>query len=186
MMPDEPTKTCPDCGGEYAPHGQVCAKCGKALVWVKEGKIPVPPPPEDEAGVCLREGRVGYIRELGEVLTTKRIGNSIRFHHAVPESGAAGSVYGIYVSPDDLDAAKEAERVHWLKGAPEHATTYRYEEQELAGSCPACGTALPEGAVECPECGLTVGVADVAECPACETEIPGDAEVCPNCGAEFE
>ena len=101
-----------------------------------------------------------------------------------PKAGTAH--YGLYVLPDDLDAAKEIDRAHWLKGAPEHASSYRYTAQELKGACPACETALPEGAAECPECGLTVGATETAECPACEADVPADAEKCPNCGAEFE
>ena len=119
-----------------------------------------------------------------DALTTNQIRNSIRLDRASPESGAAR--YGLFVSPDDIDSAKEVDRKHWIKGAPEHAASYRYSEQELAGTCPACETAVPQGAAECPECGLVVGTAETAECPACEADVPADAEKCPNCGVEFE
>lgn len=79
------------------------------------------------------------------------------------------------------------DRAHWLKGAPEHAESFRYEGQELAGVCPACSTKLPANAAECPECGLAVGFEeDVVLCPDCDAEVGDEVTRCPNCGAEFE
>ena len=95
-------------------------------------------------------------------------------------------MFELFVSPGDVDSAKEIDRVLWLKGAPDHASSYRYTEQELAGKCPACETSLPEGCGECPECGLAVGTVESAECPACNVEAPANVEKCPNCGVEFE
>ena len=181
-MTRDQTKTCPDCGGEYALHGEVCAECGKPLV-LALGEPPRPLREQDD-GVCLREGKIDNLTELSRLLTEKHIRSSVRLQHANPESGLAR--YGIYVLQDDLEAATEIDRVYWLRGAPEHASSYRYSEQELKGTCPACEAALPEGAAKCPDCGLVIGATETAECPACETDVPADAEKCPNCGAEFE
>lgn len=77
--------------------------------------------------------------------------------------------------------------MHWLRGAPEHASTFKYEEQDLQGVCPACSTSIPEGAVECPECGLVVNPdAEVILCPECDAEVGSEVDRCPNCGIEFE
>ncbi len=183
-MSQDQTKTCPDCAGEYELHGEVCADCGKPLVFKSESGALPPPLREQDEGVCLREGRIDDLSELSGLLAKKHIRNVVQLHRESPKAGTAR--YGLYVLPDDLDAAKEIDRAHWLKGAPEHASSYRYTAQELKGACPACETALPEGVAECPECGLTVGATETAECPACEADVPVDAEKCPNCGAEFE
>ena len=86
----------------------------------------------------------------------------------------------------DEAAAQELDRVHWLRGAPEHAASFKYEEQELRGVCPACSSTIPEGAAECPECGLVVGEEEGAVCPQCGAEVGDEVPRCPNCGVEFE
>lgn len=91
------------------------------------------------------------------------------------------------MTTDDEDTAKEIDRVHWLQGAPDHASSFRYEEQELKGVCPACTSTIPEGSAECPECGLLVNPgAEAAVCPECNAEVGEDVDRCPNCGVEFE
>jgi hypothetical protein len=91
------------------------------------------------------------------------------------------------VTTEDETAAKEIDRVHWLRDAPEHASSYEYTGQELQGVCPACDTAVPEGTAECPECGLVVNPeAEVVLCPECDTEVGHEVNKCPNCGVEFE
>jgi predicted amidophosphoribosyltransferase len=91
------------------------------------------------------------------------------------------------VTTTDEAAAREIDRVHWLRGAPEQASSFRYEEQELQGVCPACSTSIPEGAAECPECGLVVNPeADIAVCPECDAEVGLEVKRCPSCGVEFE
>lgn len=91
------------------------------------------------------------------------------------------------MTTDDETAAREIDRSHWLRGAPEHASSYKFEAQELQGVCPACLSSVPDGAAECPECGLVVNPeAEVAVCPKCDAEVGDEAKRCPNCGVEFE
>jgi len=91
------------------------------------------------------------------------------------------------VTITDETAAREIDRKHWLRDAPEHATSFRYAEQELQGVCPACSYSIPEGSAECPECGLVVNPeAEVAVCPECDTEVGAEVKRCPHCGVEFE
>jgi predicted amidophosphoribosyltransferase len=91
------------------------------------------------------------------------------------------------VKPTDLAAAKEIDRVQWLRGAPEQAASFNYEEQESKGVCPACTTPVPEGSAECPECGLMVNPdAELVLCPKCDAEVGHDDSKCPKCGVEFE
>ena len=87
----------------------------------------------------------------------------------------------------DETAAKEIDRRHWLRGAPEHASSFIYTEQELQGVCPACSATLPQGAAECPECGLVVNPeVEIAVCPDCGAEVGDEVKQCPKCGVEFE
>jgi RNA polymerase subunit RPABC4/transcription elongation factor Spt4 len=91
------------------------------------------------------------------------------------------------VTTADETAAREIDRDHWLHGAPEHASSFRYQEQELQGVCPACSSSIPEGSAECPECGLVVNPeVESAACPECDAEVDDEVKQCPNCGAEFE
>jgi hypothetical protein len=111
----------------------------------------------------------------------------IRFHGGAPGSCPSKTRYGLYVAADDEAAAKEIDHAHWIKGAPERGASFKYEEQELKGVCPACETALPEGAIECPECGLVVRYdEEVSTCPECDTPVGDEVMKCPKCGAEFE
>jgi ribosomal protein L40E len=198
-MHGNPIKICPKCGAEYTVDALICADCDVQLVLAQEGdKKPIVPITEDEELVCIREDQVNYLREVSEHINQAGLPTFIRFLHEVPKRGPAGSVYGLFVRPDDAEAAKEIVRVHWLQGAPEDAASYEYKEQELAGVCPACSTPVPEESAECPNCGLVVkareeiiGPGDEEEvdgyvCPSCGTEVDEDATKCPNCRAEFE
>jgi predicted amidophosphoribosyltransferase len=78
------------------------------------------------------------------------------------------------VRPWDLDSARESEpRV----AAPALAPL------DDADGCPACGERLPEGALECPGCGLMLAQPDA--CPNCGVELPPHAPSCRRCGHEF-
>jgi hypothetical protein len=91
------------------------------------------------------------------------------------------------VSNDNAAAARELDRRHWLRGAPEEAATFEYSEQELGGVCPACSARIPEGSTECAECGLVVNPeANMARCPDCDAIVGDEVSRCPNCGIEFE
>lgn len=81
------------------------------------------------------------------------------------------------VRPWDLDAARESP-------APRVAAPVVAEPSEPdPGACPACGEALPEGAVECPGCGLMMAQPDA--CPNCGVELEPHAANCRRCGFEF-
>lgn len=90
------------------------------------------------------------------------------------------------MTSEDESEAREIDRHHWLRGAPEHAADFQYDPQ-AAGVCPACSAPVAADTAECPECGLLVNPeAEKAVCPECETEVGFEVNQCPNCGAEFE
>lgn len=87
---------------------------------------------------------------------------------------------------DEVEA-REIDRVRWLKDAPDEASSFRYQEQELKGVCPACSAPITEDSAECPACGLMVNPdAEVAVCPECDAQVGFEVKRCPNCGVEFE
>ena len=186
-MKEEPIKICSDCGAEYSLHAQSCADCGGKLVFPQDYKERFVPLEEEEEQICIREGVIDLIEELKEHMTKSGIRAVIRLHRETPKACPTGTLYGLYVTPADEAAAKEISRTHWLQGAPDHATSFRYSEQELAGVCPACSTSIPEKSAECPECGLIVkSEEETATCPDCDAEVGDEVNKCPNCGAEFE
>jgi hypothetical protein len=109
------------------------------------------PPPESEGPpeeyrrvFACHEG--APLREASDLLTAAGIqfrvsGSATGFAVYVPEgevSAAAAALrgrQGVLVLPDDAEPTIGAQ----------------------GGTCPACGTSVPAGAAECPECGLVVG-----------------------------
>ncbi|UCG53195.1 MAG: hypothetical protein JSW58_06475 [Candidatus Latescibacterota bacterium] len=186
-MKEEPVKICSSCGAEYSLRAEVCADCGGKLVSPQDFEKRYIPLAEEEEQVLIREGSVGYLQELVEHMKKQGIRAAIRFHGGTPGACPSRTRYGLYVTTADETAAKEVDRNYWLRGAPDHAMSFEYTEQELQGSCPACSCAIPEGSLECPKCGLVVkSDDDVAICPDCDAEVGDEVMRCPNCGAEFE
>jgi len=79
------------------------------------------------------------------------------------------------VRPWDLDAAR--------KSAATRIVTPGLADLDDPGACPACGERLPEGALECAGCGLTLAQPDA--CPNCGTELEAHAAKCRRCGHDF-
>jgi ribosomal protein L40E len=191
-MTEEPIKICSNCGAEYSVEAQICADCGGKLLFPEAYEKLFEPLTSDEELVLIREAPPGYINELMGHMRKAGIRADVQSHAAPPGTCSTRScgprvLFGLYVAKADEEAAKEVDRLHWLQGAPEGALSFRYTEQELQGVCPACGTTVPQGSVECPECGLAVGsIEEVAECPECGAEVGDEVKKCPHCGTEFE
>jgi predicted amidophosphoribosyltransferase len=191
-MNEQRIKICASCGAEYAPDAQVCADCGGKLLFPEEYEKLFQPLTETDELVLIRQAPIGYINELMEHMRKAGIRAGIALHAqppgtCSPRSCAPRTLFGLYVTKPDEAAAKEVDRLHWLQGAPEEGSSFRYTEQELQGVCPACGSAVPKGSMECPECGLAVGsIEDVATCPECDAEVGDEVKKCPHCGTEFE
>lgn len=186
-MDYQPFKVCTACGAEYGADAVMCVDCGGSLEFRTKDGSDALLLPEEEATFLVRADNFGYLQTLAGELGRNGIRSLVIF--VAPETGSCGRppVYGLYVSDADAPRAKEIDRVRWLEGAPAEAATFTYKEQELKGVCPACETKLPEGAVECPECGLVVGEAeDVVTCPECDAVVDDEMTRCPSCGTEFE
>ncbi|HEX3129190.1 MAG TPA: zinc ribbon domain-containing protein [Thermoanaerobaculia bacterium] len=79
------------------------------------------------------------------------------------------------VRPWDLDSARENEPRVAAAPVPVQAGDSK--------ACPACGERVPEGADECPGCGLTL--AQPEACPNCGAELSPYASGCRLCGFEL-
>lgn len=79
------------------------------------------------------------------------------------------------VRPWDLKPARES-------SMPKVAAPVS-EPADDPNACPACGERLPQGAAECPGCGLMM--AQPEACPNCEAELEPYASRCRQCGYEI-
>lgn len=78
------------------------------------------------------------------------------------------------VRPWDLESARDSEPRAAAPASPVFADP---------DACPACGDPLPEGAEECPGCGLMM--AQPEACPNCGVELEHHAVGCRRCGYEL-
>ena len=83
-MIEEPIKICSSCGGEYSLEALTCADCGGKLVSPHEYEKRSVPLEQEEAEILVRQGSVGYLRELGKLLKKNGIQTDIRFHGCPP------------------------------------------------------------------------------------------------------
>jgi ribosomal protein L40E len=186
-MSDEPIKYCTGCGAEYAPEAVECVDCGGKLAWRTKGGGNALQLDEADATFLIRVDSAGYLERVAGELGKEGIRSAVGLVPQDPKSCRGGVVYGLFVTDDDAARAQEIDRAYWLRHAPEQAASFKYEEQELKGICPACSTTLPENATECPECGLVVGEEEEeVTCPDCDAVVGDEVSRCPNCGAEFE
>ena len=83
-MDEQPIKICSVCGAEYSPEALACADCGGALVFPREYEQRTVPLEQAEEHVLIRQGQVGYLRELAQLLNNNGIRTDIRFHGCEP------------------------------------------------------------------------------------------------------
>jgi hypothetical protein len=159
-------KECARCGSEFVLRVESCLDCGGPLTEVDPrmataGSSPAeaPPPAEvdepalgrgDEPTLVCREP-LQDVRELASLLDDA----GIRCDLLAPEPGDAQKRYSLFAAAADLPAAREIQRRYFATLVPEAASLVDLD----VDGCPACGTPRAAGAVECPECGLTIGFA---------------------------
>ncbi len=155
---------CPSCRGEYREGISRCAHCEVELV----AELPT----EDvfgspEAMARILEGKevqpllLGNYQPLTEaqrMLARERIATAIA-GESEEEIGMHQRFY-LMVAEGDLERARSILEHHWQAGAAKEGLLVQELETADAGTCPACGTAVPSDAAECPECGLFVGAAE--------------------------
>ena len=142
-------RVCVECGEEYRPEIMACADCGGQLEdRHDDGERTVLP--ADEPGASGPQTDAEFTETIfqaekatdlrGEADRLVAAGITFRLRPA------RGAGYQLLVTAPDRDRALAALGLLAAEGA-----------RGSDGSCPACGTPLPAGAVECPECGLVAG-----------------------------
>jgi ssDNA-binding Zn-finger/Zn-ribbon topoisomerase 1 len=162
-------RVCPDCGEEYRPEIAVCADCGGVLEDRHEGEAispsrrvpaaPTAPPPPDLSGhrAVFSTSQARNIVPLAEAL--RKAGLAFFVLETPGDVVRPQATYGLLVR--DEDGARALRAIAPLLAAdadPDrlHAVETAFRAQGGYETCPACEVALPEGARECPECGLAL------------------------------
>ncbi len=103
-----------------------------------------------ENPVAVREGALGWIRELSVVLIKADIPFTIS-KEAGCGKGCCDDTNMLLVSEEDRDKAHEKIEEYCMEKHPEFKAA---NEMITQGKCPACGSPVEADAVECPDCGL--------------------------------
>jgi hypothetical protein len=156
-------KVCPECLVEYRLSAERCVDCDVALVLpetLEEEDLDLADFPPASELACVRVAPLAWIHALSVHLQER--GVTLRVERAsaedAPEDQRAGifgdsaHLFGLYVRPEDLAAAREVDSTIVGQIVPEEAAPLVEGEEE---TCPACGDALAADAVECPGCGLS-------------------------------
>jgi len=161
---------CPNCRSEFVDGVTFCKTCDVELA----DSIP----DEDMLASPASMARALAGKELQAVV----VGNHVSLQEAQRGMASAGipsviageaegeeiepgmhARFFLMVEQDNIGAAMGYFRGQWEQGLQIEGVMIKGEEEgtdndELeAGSCPACGTEMPDDAAECPDCGLTLG-----------------------------
>jgi catechol 2,3-dioxygenase-like lactoylglutathione lyase family enzyme len=174
--PEKDLAVCPACGAEFRAGVIRCLDCG-ARTRPASSKSPAHPErnheapgsplPEEAEGVPCYHGSEDSARAFAERLAVEGIRSRTDWGRISRRDGQPW----LLVAPGDLDRAREILREATQEGAEESAQPF----------CPACGAEIPEGEVECPDCGLVM-----AGCPECGAAVSLDMERCGRCGAALD
>lgn len=152
---------CPACRAEYLWTATTCVECDVALVAenaLDEAAVDDLPPVAQL--VCIRAAAVGWCQALSERLVEAGISHRIEVTADDEEDGSvrrpgANLPYGVYVRPEDVEAATAVDAAYMRSQIPDLPETGGGAEVD-AQSCPACGEAVTADTEECPECGLAL------------------------------
>jgi hypothetical protein len=155
---------CPACRTEYMLVATRCADCdvdlvsSDALAAEDEYREAFPPASELE---CVRVAPIAWIHALSEALQQQGVAHRVERATAAdapgdqrPDVFGTADLFGLYVRSEHVSPAREVDTSIAAQVLPDEAPPLAEGEEE---ACPACGTALPADATECPDCGLEFG-----------------------------
>lgn len=154
-------KICPDCSAEYFAHIENCADCGATLLLPEENqKIQEErqrcKDKSFENAVVVREGSLKWMDELYNVLINAGIPSMVNTGDGC-QKGCCGDTCRLLVSARDAEKANEQIEAYYAEIHPEIRTS---REMMSQSRCPACGSPVSSGAVECPDCGLILMIVE--------------------------
>jgi predicted amidophosphoribosyltransferase len=165
-------RVCRDCGEEYRPEILVCADCGGVLEDVTDfgahesgalapesERIPPPDLTGHRSVFQTREPR--DLAAAAEAL--REAGLAFHVVEARVQNEERRSTLSIFVRDESAESATRL--LAPLHGPEAVAYAERSKDRPLDTeegntTCPACDTAVPAGAPECPECGLVLSRED--------------------------
>src|SRR5262249_22862405 len=160
-------RVCVDCGEEYRPEIEVCADCGGTLRDADDRPEPdtllsrsssapdsdLASPPDLTGHRAVYQTREP--RDLAKAAESLRdAGFAFRIVEKRLENDERRSALVLFVRDEDESSAL---RLLAPLHGPDAVAYVEREEAQVADDetrCPACETAVPKGARECPECGL--------------------------------
>jgi len=164
-------RVCRDCDEEYRPEIVVCADCGGVLEDRHEDETgsparrvpaaPPAPPPPDLSGhsTVFSTSEARAFVPLAEAL--REAGLAFFVLETPGDESRPRSTFSLLVRAEDAERAlRTLAPLLAAEGDPErlHAVETAFRAERGYERCPACEVALPEGARECPECGLALTV----------------------------
>ena len=158
MLP--PPKFCPSCRDEFVHAATVCAQCDVELVLAENLSDETEFPPASEL-VCVRVADSNWSLGLAESLRELDVPHRV----ALLESGSTKQVYGVFVLPEDLDAASRIDADHARREMPDLPEGFDPRDMMTGPAaevdapedvCPACGDPIEPTASECAGCGLAI------------------------------
>jgi hypothetical protein len=169
---------CPDCGEEYQPHMTRCIDCGSALKEKLDGESPdYQPPAVEEPESSLPPGDY---RKVADCLSVQIVEPLVKLfvEAGIPvRVESIGYDLGLSARLEDRAAVVAILECEGVVPTQPDATAPAVAAE--GGPCPACGSSLKPGTVECPECGLLLGGAG---CVNCGAELSQTDKACPACG----
>ncbi|HVR71427.1 MAG TPA: hypothetical protein VMT87_11345 [Vicinamibacteria bacterium] len=149
-------RVCPDCGEEFRPEIVRCSDCGAELRDSFDDAPPGPP-----AGAPAGVSAPADDAEYSPIFTTIESEAMRDAAAALAQAGvsfrASGNQTGFQLRVRSEDRPRAAQALGIREGAvllgPESEAAAGHE----GGPCPACGTGLRPGQLECPECRLVLG-----------------------------
>jgi hypothetical protein len=159
-------RVCEDCGEEFRPEIERCSDCGGRLRHPEElesaGRAAESDPAADAAALAALStlfvsSQATQLVPLADRLRDEGIPFRLVEEMGDPERRTAR--YSLCVGEADRERAVGA-IAPLIDGETDpgllRAVESRFDETGRYGRCPACDSEMPEGAAECPDCGLAV------------------------------
>jgi hypothetical protein len=155
---------CPTCRSEYVLTVERCPHCDVALVAeltkdsLEERRDQLASAVRDGTALVVSQGSFDAASELADSLLVWKIAAQVAKPPGTECDDEQGPCthYKVMILEEDEPAAATALHNQYRDLVAREGTGAQLADAP-ADACPACGTAVPENATECPDCGLAFG-----------------------------